>query len=397
MARKRANNEGSIWKEGQSWRAAVTLDGRRISRSFQSKMECKVWINDIQSQITRGMTYASAQLTLNTFLRQWLDIHKSTLGPKTAPRYEQLARDYILPELGEIKLRELRLDAIEAHYQTLTKMGLSSRSVRFVHSILHKSLNDAIRRGYLSFNPVQGAILPRPDQKEMQILDEDEVMRFLIVVQGNRREALYNIAVKTGMRQGELLALKWSDLDWKRGTIRVQRQVQRIPGEGMVFRAPKTKASLRTIQLGEQTLDTLRNQRTRLELEKAVAGERWQEHNLIFPSTVGTPMGASNLLKDFKKQLEKAKLRDIRFHDLRHTAASLMLNYGVPVLVVSKILGHSKTSTTLDVYGHLIPVMQEQAARIMDEVITPIPVNLGEKIEEENIDSDPRCTSVARQ
>ena len=397
MARKRANNEGSIWKEGQSWRAAVTLDGRRISRSFQSKMECKVWINDIQSQITRGMTYASAQLTLNTFLRQWLDIHKSTLGPKTAPRYEQLARDYILPELGEIKLRELRLDAIEAHYQTLTKMGLSSRSVRFVHSIIHKSLNDAIRRGYLSFNPVQGAILPRPDQKEMQILDEDEVMRFLIVVQGNRREALYNIAVKTGMRQGELLALKWSDLDWKRGTIRVQRQVQRIPGEGMVFRAPKTKASLRTIQLGEQTLDTLRNQRTRLELEKAVAGERWQEHNLIFPSTVGTPMGASNLLKDFKKQLEKAKLRDIRFHDLRHTAASLMLNYGVPVLVVSKILGHSKTSTTLDVYGHLIPVMQEQAARIMDEVITPIPVNLGEKIEEENIDSDPRCTSVARQ
>jgi len=141
----------------------------------------------------------------------------------------------------------------------------------------------------------------------------------------------------------------------------------------------------------------LRNQLTRLELEKAVAGERWQEHNLIFPSTVGTPMGSSNLHKDFKKQLQKAKLRDIRFHDLRHTAASLMLNYGVPVLVVSKILGHSKTSTTLDVYGHLIPVMQEQAARIMDEVITPIPVNLGEKIEAETFNKDPRCTSVARQ
>jgi len=141
----------------------------------------------------------------------------------------------------------------------------------------------------------------------------------------------------------------------------------------------------------------LRNQRARLEIEKAVAGDRWQEHNLIFPSTVGTPMGASNLLKDFKKQLERAKLREIRFHDLRHTAASLMLNHGIPVLVVSKILGHSKTSTTLDVYGHLIPVMQEEAARIMDEVITPIPVDLGGNIEEEMIDIDPRCTSVARQ
>jgi len=108
-------------------------------------------------------------------------------------------------------------------------------------------------------------------------------------------------------------------------------------------------------------------------------------------------MGASNLHKDFKKQLERAKLREIRFHDLRHTAASLMLNHGIPVLVVSKILGHSKTSTTLDVYGHLIPVMQEEAARIMDEVITPIPVDLGENIEEDLIDIDPRCTSVARQ
>jgi len=397
MARKRANNEGSIWKEGKSWRAAVTLDGRRISRSFQSQQECRAWIHDMQSQIVRGMTYASAQLTLKSFLQQWLDTHKLTLGPKTAPRYEQITRDYILPALGEIKISDLRLDVVEAHYQSLTKMGLSSRSVRFAHMILHKSLNDAIRRGYLSRNPVQGAILPRKDQKEMQILDEDEVMRFLIVVQDNRREGLYNLAVKTGMRQGELLALKWSDLDWKRSKIRVQRQVQRIPGKGMLFRAPKTRSSRRTIQLGEHTLDTLRNQRARLEIEKAVAGDRWQEHNLIFPSTVGTPMGASNLLKDFKKQLERAKLREIRFHDLRHTAASLMLNHGIPVLVVSKILGHSKTSTTLDVYGHLIPVMQEEAARIMDEVITPIPVDLGGNIEEEMIDIDPRCTSVARQ
>ncbi|MBU0511343.1 MAG: site-specific integrase, partial [Chloroflexi bacterium] len=294
-----------------------------------------------------------------------------------------LARDYIFPALGEIKLRDLRLDTVEAHYQTLSRKGLSPRSVRFVHSILHKSLNDAIRRGYVGFNATQGAILPRSDQKEMEIFNEDEVMRFLITVRDNRRAALYHLAVKTGMRQGELLGLKWSDLDWKRGTIRVQRQVQRIQGQGMVFRPPKTKAGRRTIQLGEQTLNTLRDHLIKQQLEKDVAGERWKDHNLIFPSTIGTPMGANNLWRDFKKQLAKADLRIIRFHDLRHTAASLMLNHGVPVLVVSKILGHSKTSTTLDIYGHLIPIMQEEAARIMDEIITPIPVDMREKIKVE--------------
>ena len=135
----------------------------------------------------------------------------------------------------------------------------------------------------------------------------------------------------------------------------------------MVFRPPKTKAGRRTIQLGEQTLNTLRDHLIKQQLEKELAGERWKDHNLIFPSTIGTPMDATNLWRDFKKQIAKADLRIIRFHDLRHTAASLMLNHGVPVLVVSKILGHSKTSTTLDIYGHLIPVMQEEAARIMDD------------------------------
>ena len=154
----------------------------------------------------------------------------------------------------------------------------------------------------------------------------------------------------------------------------------------MIFRPPKTRAGRRTIQLGEQTLQTLRNQFERCKMLKEVAGRNWKDLDLIFPSTVGTPLGGSNVLKDFKAQLEKAGIKEIRFHDLRHTAASLMLNHGVPVLVVSKILGHSKTSTTLDIYGHLIPVMQEDAARIMDEIVTTIQVDLGELIQTEALD-----------
>ncbi|MBC8508304.1 MAG: site-specific integrase, partial [Chloroflexi bacterium] len=297
MAKRRTKKEGSIWKDKKKWRAAVLVDGKRITRNFDTKAECSAWIKETQSQIDRGMTYRKSNITLGIFIQQWLDVHKTKLAPKTAPRYEQLVRDYILPQLGNIKLRELRLDKIEAHYITLLEQGLSPRSVRFVHSILHKCLNDAIRRGYIGFNAAHGAILPRYEPKEISILDEDEVLRFLITIRGNANEALYILAIKTGMRKGELLALKWSDLDWKKGTIRVQRQVQRIKGQGIVFRPPKTRAGRRTIQLGEQMLHTLRNHRERLKTRAEVAGNRWQHYDLVFPSTVGTPIGGSNIIK----------------------------------------------------------------------------------------------------
>jgi integrase len=386
MAKRRTKKEGSIWRDKKKWRAAVMVDGKRITRNFDTKTECSAWIREMQAQVERGMTYRKSSITLGTFVQQWLSVHKTTLAPKTAMQYEQLVQDYILPQIGKIKLRELKLDSIEAHYTVLQEDGLSPRSVRFVHSILHKCLNDAIRRGYVGYNAAHGATLPRIEPNEMSILDEEEVLRFLITIQGSSHEALYILAIKTGMRRGELLALKWSDLNWKMGTVSIQRQVQRITGQGMVFRPPKTRASRRTIQLGEQTLQTLRDQFERCKTLQKIAGNIWKEHNLIFPSTVGTPLGGSNVLKDFKSQLEKAGIKEIRFHDLRHTAASLMLNNGVPVLVVSKILGHSKTSTTLDIYGHLIPVMQENAARIMDEIVTTIQVDLGELIQTEALD-----------
>jgi len=381
MAKRRTKKEGSIWRDKNKWRAAVIVDGKRVTRNFNTKIECSAWIKEAQSQIERGMTHQKANVTLGDFILQWLEIHKTTLATKTALQYEQLVQNYIVPQIGKIKLRELRLDRVEAHYIALQENGLGSRSVRFVHAILHKSLNDAIRRGYVGYNAAQGAIKPRSEMKEMIFLDTDEVLQFLITTQESPYNALYTLAIKTGMRKGELLALKWSDLNWQSGTILVQRQVQRIKGQGLEFRPPKTRAGRRAIQLGEKTLETLRKQLERCKLLKSVEGDNWKEINLIFPSTVGTPLGGSNISRDFKKQLKKAGIKNIRFHDLRHTAASLMLNNGVPVLVVSKILGHSKTSTTLDIYGHLIPTMQENAARIMDEIVTPIPVNIGEILE----------------
>jgi integrase len=383
MAKRRGKNEGSIWKQGGFWRAALVLDGQRLTRSFKSKEECKDWIREIKNQIDGGLTFNATRTTLFEFLDQWLDIHSTKLRRRTGPQYRQLAQDYIMPVLGKYLLRELRLEQIDALYRSLLRKGVSVRTVRYVHAVLHRCLNEAVKRGLIGANPSHGATLPPLEQEEMKILDENQVMRFLIAAQESRYEVLYHLAIKTGMRKAELLGLKWDDLDWQKGTLKVQRQLQRIPRQGFLFVQPKTKSGRRTIQLGGQTLLQLRSHLERQRIEQNLTGERWQDQGLMFTSTSGTPIDQRNLHRDFKAILKKAHLGEIRFHDLRHTAASLMLNNGVPVLVVSKILGHAKPSTTTDIYGHLIPMMQEEAARIMDEIVTPIPVDLGKPMEVE--------------
>jgi integrase len=174
------------------------------------------------------------------------------------------------------------------------------------------------------------------------------------------------------MRQGELLGLKWQDLDWEQKTLHILRQLKYITDEGSVFTQLKTRSSARTIAIGIDTLSILKEYQQRQFNEITQVGKRWQDHDLVFPSTIGTPFNPRNLFRQYKILLKEAGLPAIRFHDLRHTAASIMLNHGIPVLIVSKRLGHTKPSITLDIYGHLIPSMKEQVAQTMDEVITPI-------------------------
>ena len=297
MARKiRGWNEGSYWPHRNKWRAGVSLNGRRITKVFASVSECKAWIREKQGQINQGLTFSATKLTLEQYLTDWLAIHNTSIKPKSGQRYVQVARDYILPYLGKSKLQDLRVDHIEGLYQALLQKGVSVRNVRYVHSLLHRSLSDAVKRGVVGLNAAHGARQPKMLHHEMKILDENQVMQFFIAVQDNRNEALYHLAIKTGMRKGELLGLKWTDLDWNKGTIRVQRQVQRITGQGMVFMSPKTNAGRRTIPLGVETLRILREHRTKQHHEKATSGSRWQENDLIFPSSVGTPQSPSNLL-----------------------------------------------------------------------------------------------------
>ena len=265
-------------------------------------------------------------------------------------------------------------------YADLQKASVGIRTIRLTYSILHRAFERAVKYDMIVRNPAHGAMLPRWKQVEMRMLDESQVSQFLIAAQGSPHEALYHLAITTGMRQGELLGLKWTDLQWNSGMLHIQRQVQRVPWQGWSFIEPKTKAGRRTIKLGEASLHALRLHKERQQSRKTVAGARWQDYDIIFPSNKGTPLEPSNMRKDFNRVLEKAGLAKIRFHDLRHTAASLMLNNGIPVIVVSKVLGHSKPSITMDIYGHLYNRMQDEVVRLMDELVTPIQVEVSQRV-----------------
>lgn len=242
-------------------------------------------------------------------------------------------------------------------------------TIRKVHTVLNSALNHAVKSFLITRNPASFAIQPSLPEKEMDILDEAQVDQFLETATGHRWEMLYQLAILTGMRQMEILGLQWKDMDWSRKTILVDRQLVRTDLDSPRFITPKTRHGRRSIALGPKTIKALKMHRENQRLDAKNAGSSWEKYDLIFTTANGTPIHHRNLLRNYKALLREAGLPEIRFHDLRHTAASLMLNRGIPVIVVSRILGHARASITLDVYGHLTPTMQDEAARLMDELI----------------------------
>jgi integrase len=221
--------------------------------------------------------------------------------------------------------------------------------------------------------PTKRVFLPRANQAEMQVWSEEQVSAFLIAVRGDTYEAMYHLALKLGLRRGELLGLQWNDIDWLKSTIHVRRQAI-IPNKGKRSTAsPKTTKGKRVIPVGKTVLDLLRTQVEQVQ-QMRLSAPRWEENNLVFPCSVGTPPSRIDL--QFKKLAKAAGLPVIRFHDMRHTAASIMLANGIPIMVVSRILGHSSAAITLRVYGHLMPGGMEEAAELMDMVTAAVPIEM---------------------
>ena len=384
MPRKRANNEGSIYKRSNgTFSVQVTLEGKRLTKTFDTQSECKDWLHKIHGQIDDGLTYSSTQLTLGEYMDSWQASTKTTMNPSTWKQYSQLIRSYLKPYLGEAKLAGLKTEHVQALYNQLLDKGVGIHAIRKLHDGIHSALETAVKTGNLTRNPSHYAKPPKEPLVEMQILDENQIGQFLLAAGQHRWEALFHLAVITGMRQMELLGLKWSDLDWNKRTLRVERQLLRPNDSDVKFSAPKTRHGKRSILLGFRTVDVLRSHFQRqLELKK-VAKDKWVESGLMFTTGSGGPIHPRNLLKEYKELLKTAGLPDIRFHDLRHTAASLLLNQNVPVITVSRRLGHARASITLDIYGHLIPTMQDGVAEMIDNLVIPVPVQIKESAKTE--------------
>lgn len=382
--RHRGAGEGTIYQRTNGrWRAQITSEeGQRVSFGADTREECQQWLRKTLYLVDNGLDLEGGRIRLGEYLEQWLENVQPTLRAKTHYQYGRIIKLHITPHIGDIPLKALTQQRIEKFYADLQKAGRGVRTVRYAHGVLHRALTKAVLYGLIPGNPAHGASLPQLQQQEMRVLDADQVGRLLTAASGNRLEGLFHLAIVTGMRQGELFGLKWSDVLWSTGLLHVQRQVQRVPGKGREFVPPKTRAGRRMVPVGPGALDALRRQKARQDLERAAAGKRWQENGLVFASTVGTPMDAHNLRKDFLAVLQAAGLPEVRFHDLRHSAASLMLNHNIPVLVVSKILGHANPSITLNTYGHLYTESVSIAGQLMDELVTPLRVEFAPQSEQ---------------
>lgn len=373
--RRRGRGEGSIWqRKNGSWRAQITRQGERLSYGADTKSEALEWLRKLQCKLDNGLKLGGDRILLEEYLEEWLESVQLTLRPKTHYQYGRNIRLHIIPHIGKMTLKALSQQSIERFYADLFRCGRGAYTITYVHRILHRALGKAVLYGYVAANPATGISLPRLQAREMQVLDADQIGRLLTTASANRLEALFQLAAVTGMRQAELMALKWVDVHWSTGLLHVHRQLSRVPHQGWQFTEPKTRAGRRMVPIGQGAIEALRRQRARQEIERAAAGKKWQDYDLVFATTTGTPMDAQNLRKNFIAVLAEAGLPEVRFHDLRHSAASLMLNHGVPVLVVSKILGHANPSITMNVYAHLYSESVGVAGQLMDELVTPLQV-----------------------
>lgn len=369
MAKRRGNQEGAIYERANGhWQAQISIDGRRLSRSFPSKKECLLWIKEITQQKEEGLSFLSANISLAEYLNQWLTSIKPNLRPKTWLQYEGIINNHLSPYLGRVKLIDLKPATLQALYTKKLEEGRGSRTVQLVHAVLHRSLGMAEKQGLIGRNPASKVEKPTIKRKEMAVLSDGEIRQMLFYAQGKQIGAILQLAVTTGMRQGEILGLKWSDVDWASSTIRVQRQLQRISGMGFVFPQPKTQSGVRTVQIGATTLKMLMAHK---DAQDSQLGPEGNKQNLVFTSSIGTPKEPRVVHHEFKRILAEAHLPNMRFHDLRHTAASLMLMSGMQLIRIARQLGHSRPSITLDIYGHLIPGLENEAAQRLDELITP--------------------------
>jgi len=375
MARKRNAGEGSIFERRDGrWCAQLNLgwEGGKRRRKFiygATAQEVQDALLKVRSDRAAGFPVAVERQTIAQFLARWLSTIKPSLGPRTFLHYEMVVRLHLVPELGRLPLDKLTPQQAQALLARKSASGLSAQSVRHIRTILRIALNQALKWGLVGRNAAALTIAPKLVRKRFQSLSPEQARQLLDASHGARLEAVFTVALSLGLRMGEILGLRWRDVDLDGGMLTVNQAVYRIAGQGMVTAEPKTDRSRRALFLPEGVRAALRTHRVRQLHERLIAGSHWHDNSLVFTSGIGTPLEPRNLFRIFKALLRKAGLPDIRFHDLRHSAASLLLAQGVPMRAVMELLGHSSIGTTADIYSHVMPAMMRDVADKMDAIL----------------------------
>lgn len=369
--RTRAHGTGSIFRRperrSKPWVAQIILDnGKTRQRYFHTQEEAATALNEMLYEQRQGRLVAGPRQTVGQYLEYWLEIHRAGLKLSTYAVYRRHLRNHLIPGLGQYQLQSLTVDQVQALYDRKQQEGMAPATIRYLHRILSAALKDAVKWKRLSFNVCEYVTLPRLSKQTMHALDQEQAKQLLAVAKGGRFECLLTLALVTGMRLGELLALRWSDINFEREWLQVCHTVAYIQGFGLVETEPKTDSSRRTLVLPQVALTALKQHRaTQLET-RLTMGTAWHDQGLVFTNQCGGYLNRGWVQKTFKKLLTQAKLPPMRFHDLRHSAATLLLSMGVNAKVVQEILGHANLSITLGIYAHALPTMHREAMGGMD-------------------------------
>lgn len=373
---KKNGKEYTYW-EGRYTSGFDPKTGKQKQHSISGKTQAEVAqkLRGITAEIGQGVFKEACKLTVGEWLTAWDQDYLVGIKPRTQESYRSIIKNHLRPELGAARLDLLNAHTIQHFYNNLSKAGLSPKSVKNIHGVLHESLQQAVRIGYLRANPSDACTLPRVVRKEIKPLDDEAIRRFVEAIQGHRFEFVYLVTLFTGLRKGEVLGLCWDRVDFDKGTLLIDQQLQRAKdssGERRYSLAPLKNDRWRRITPADFVMDLLRRQQGRQAEWRLRAGPAWEDSGFVFTDELGKHLSPYTVYNNFKRLVASIGRPDARVHDLRHSYAVAAIKSGDDIKTVQGNLGHATASFTLDVYGHVTDQMKRDSAERMQKFIKSV-------------------------